>query len=102
MVGTETSDTIADGLATRIPVKDKVIEIRELVVDVRLVTEEQALKATAHLLMKEGRQGRTGGCGYDGCLASGFNCGIVRPDGATRHWLQYFRAGSARPIKAGR
>ena len=52
-VGTNTCDTIADGLATRIPLKENVAAIRELVDDVRLVTEAQMLSAIEHLLMKE-------------------------------------------------
>jgi threonine dehydratase len=52
-ISTETCDTIADGLATRIPVEENVIAIRELVDDVRLVTEDQMLDAIAHLLAKE-------------------------------------------------
>jgi threonine dehydratase len=45
VVTTDTCDTIADGLATRTPVRDNVEEIRELVDDVRLVTEEELLNA---------------------------------------------------------
>jgi threonine dehydratase len=52
-VSTDACDTIADGLATRIPVEENVIAIRELVDDVRLVTEEQMLGAIAHLRVKE-------------------------------------------------
>src|SRR6267143_7301051 len=49
-VSTETCDTIADGLATRMPDAENVREIRELVDDVRLVSEEQMLRAIRHLL----------------------------------------------------
>jgi len=52
-VVTETCDTIADGLATRIPIEENIIAIRELVDEVRLVTEEQMLDAVAHLQLKE-------------------------------------------------
>ena len=50
---TATCDTIADGLATRTPLKENVTAIRELVDDIRLVTEEQMLSAIEHLMTKE-------------------------------------------------
>jgi threonine dehydratase len=52
-VSTETCDTIADGLATRTPDSGNVRQIRELVDDVRLVSEEQMLNAIRHLLLEE-------------------------------------------------
>ena len=52
-VPTATCDTIADGLATRTPIKENVTAIRELVDDLRLVTEEQMLNAIEHLMAKE-------------------------------------------------
>jgi threonine dehydratase len=52
-ISTETCDTIADGLATRIPDSENVKQIRELVDDVRLVSEEQMLAAIRHLLLEE-------------------------------------------------
>ncbi len=52
-VPTETCDTIADGLATRIPDPDNVESIREVVDDVRLVSDEQMLSAIRHLLFEE-------------------------------------------------
>ena len=52
-VPTDTCDTIADGLATRTPIEENVAAIRELVDDVRLVTEDQMLRAIEHLLVKE-------------------------------------------------
>lgn len=52
-VSTETCETIADGLATRTPDSRNVQEIRELVDDVRLVSEEQMLAAIQHLLLEE-------------------------------------------------
>ena len=52
-VSTETCDTIADGLATRTPDRENVQQIRELVDDVRLVSEEQMLDAIRHLLLEE-------------------------------------------------
>jgi threonine dehydratase len=52
-VSTETCDTIADGLATRTPDAENVREIRELVDDVRLVSEQEMLGAIRHLLFEE-------------------------------------------------
>lgn len=52
-VSTETCDTIADGLATRTPDSENVRQIRELVDDVRLVSEEQMVAAIRHLLLEE-------------------------------------------------
>ncbi len=52
-VNTEHCDTIADGLATRTPELANVIQIRELVDDVRLVSEQQMLLAIRHLLLEE-------------------------------------------------
>lgn len=52
-VTTDTCDTIADGLATRTPILENVVAIRDLVDDVRLVTEEEMLHAIAHLLTRE-------------------------------------------------
>jgi threonine dehydratase len=53
VVTTETCATIADGLATRTPVLENVRAIRELVDDVRLVSEGQLLGAIRHLLKNE-------------------------------------------------
>lgn len=52
-VPTETCDTIADGLATRMPDPENVRSIREVVDDVRLVSDEQMLSAIRHLLLEE-------------------------------------------------
>ena len=52
-VSTDMCDTIADGLATRTPVPENVVAIRELVDDFRLVTEAQLLRAIERLLVKE-------------------------------------------------
>ncbi len=52
-VQTDSCDTIADGLATRTPETENVIAIRELLDDVRLVSEEQMLAAIRHLLFEE-------------------------------------------------
>lgn len=53
VVGTETCDTIADGLATRTPEVTNVREVKRLVDDVVLVSEEQMLRAIETLLMEE-------------------------------------------------
>ena len=52
-VGTDTCDTIADGLATRIPDAANVVDIRKVVDDVVLVSEEQMLDAVRHLYISE-------------------------------------------------
>ena len=53
VVGTETCDTIADGLATRTPEAANVREVKQLVDDVVLVSEEQMLEAIGTLLVEE-------------------------------------------------
>jgi threonine dehydratase len=52
-LGTESCDTIADGLATRTPDAANVREIREVVDDMRLISEEEMLAAIRHLLIEE-------------------------------------------------
>lgn len=52
-IGTETCDTIADGLATRTPEPANVRGIRDLVNDIILVSEEQLLRAIRILLLDE-------------------------------------------------
>jgi threonine dehydratase len=53
VVGTDTCDTIADGLATRTPDAGNVREIRKLVNDVVLVSEDAMLRAIEILLLEE-------------------------------------------------
>lgn len=53
VVGTETCDTIADGLATRTPDEANVREVKKLVDDVVLVSEEAMLQAIEILLVEE-------------------------------------------------
>jgi threonine dehydratase len=53
VVATETCDTIADGLATRTPDAANVRDVRKLVDDVVLVSEEQMLRAIEILLIEE-------------------------------------------------
>jgi threonine dehydratase len=52
-VSTPTCDTVADGLATRTPIRENVAAIRALVNEVHLVTESQMLTAIKHLLIEE-------------------------------------------------
>jgi threonine dehydratase len=53
VVGTETCDTIADGLATRTPDAGNVLDVKRLVDDVVLVSEEAMLRAIEILLVEE-------------------------------------------------
>src|SRR5580704_5035888 len=53
VVGTETCDTIADGLATRTPDEANVRDVKKLVEDIVLVSEEQMLRAIEILLVEE-------------------------------------------------
>jgi len=53
VVGTEACDTIADGLATRTPEAANVRDVKSLVDDVVLVSEEQMLRAIETLLLEE-------------------------------------------------
>ena len=52
-IGTDTCDTIADGLATRTPVAANVEAICALVDDMVLVSERSMLRAIRHLLLEE-------------------------------------------------
>jgi threonine dehydratase len=52
-VGTDTCETIADGLATRTPVPASVAAIREVVDEVVLVSDSQMLAAVRLLLLEE-------------------------------------------------
>ena len=53
VVGTETCDTIADGLATRTPEEANLRDVKNLVDNVVLVSEEQMLRAIETLLVDE-------------------------------------------------
>jgi threonine dehydratase len=53
VITTETCDTIADGLATRIPLAENVRQIRKLVDEVYLVSEREMLEAIGTLLFDE-------------------------------------------------
>ena len=53
VVGTETCDTIADGLATRTPEEANVRDVKSLVDEIVLVSEKQMLRAIETLLIEE-------------------------------------------------
>ncbi len=53
VITTETCDTIADGLATFVPNESNVREIRELVDEVRLVSEDEMIEGIRTLLFEE-------------------------------------------------
>lgn len=53
VVTTDTCDTIADGLATRIPLASSVQSIRESAAEMRLVTDEEMLSAVRQLSIDE-------------------------------------------------
>lgn len=53
VVTTETCDTIADGLATCVPLESNVHAIRELVDEITLISEEEMLRSIRTLLFEE-------------------------------------------------
>lgn len=53
VVGTETRDTIADGLATRTPEAANVRDVRQLVDEVVLVSDEEMWRSIETLLVEE-------------------------------------------------
>ncbi len=76
VVGTETCDTIADGLATRTPEAANVRDVKNLVDDVVLVSEEQLLRAIETLLLEEHVLAEPAGAASTAALAqSGVRCG---------------------------
>lgn len=76
VVGTETCDTIADGLATRTPEPANVRDVRNLVDDVVLVSEEQMLRAIETLLVEEHAVAEPAGAASTAALLkSGDSCG---------------------------
>lgn len=75
-VSTETCNTIADGLATRIPESANVRAIRELVDDVVLVSEDGMLAAIRHLALEEHIIAEPAGAAASAALLDGkFGCG---------------------------
>jgi len=76
VVGTETCDTIADGLATRTPEAANVRDVKKLVDDVVLVSEEQLLRAIETLLLEEQVLAEPAGAASTAALAqSSVRCG---------------------------
>ncbi len=76
VVGTETCDTIADGLATRAPEAANVRDVKSLVDDVVLVSEEELLRAIETLLVEEHVLAEPAGAASTGALLkSSAGCG---------------------------
>ena len=76
VVGTETCDTIADGLATRTPEVANVRAVKNLVDDVVLVSDEQMLQAIGALLIEEHVLAEPAGAASTAALLeSGTGCG---------------------------
>jgi threonine dehydratase len=76
VVGTETCDTIADGLATRTPEAANVRDVKNLVDEVVLVNEEQMLQAIETLLLEEHVLAEPAGAASTAALLqSSANCG---------------------------
>jgi threonine dehydratase len=71
VVTTETCDTIADGLATRIPEDANVRGILELVDEVRLVSEREMLAAIRHLIENEKVMAEPAGAAATAALQQG-------------------------------
>lgn len=71
VVPTETCHTIADGLATRMPDAGNVQAIREVVDEVRLVSDEQMLSAIRHLLLEEHLVAEPAGAATTAALRAG-------------------------------
>jgi threonine dehydratase len=76
VVGTETCDTIADGLATRTPEAANVRDVMNLVDEVVLVSEEEMLQAIGTLLLEEHVVAEPAGAASTAALVkSGERCG---------------------------
>jgi threonine dehydratase len=76
VVGTETCDTIADGLATRTPEAANVRDVKYLVDELVLVSEDQMLRAIEILLLEEHILAEPAGAASTAALLnSGANCG---------------------------
>jgi threonine dehydratase len=70
VVTTKTCNTIADGLATRTPVEANVRAVREVVADMRLVTEQQMLSAIERLATDEDVVAEPAAAATVACLVS--------------------------------
>ena len=74
-IGTETCDTIADGLATRTPEEANVRDIKRIVDDVVLVSEEEMLRAIQTLLVEEHIVAEPAGAASTAALLKTSDCG---------------------------
>src|SRR3954466_11131497 len=83
VVATETCNTIADGLATRIPVEANVLAVREAVSDMRLVTEQQMLSAIERLATDEQVVAEPAAAATAACLVSGLDGSVSCPPGSS-------------------
>jgi threonine dehydratase len=75
-IGTDSCDTIADGLATRTPLPENVDAIRELVDEVRLVSEQQLLEAVRFLWHEEQVISEPSGAAATAALLAGPRPGV--------------------------
>lgn len=78
VVITETCDTIADGLATRVPEAANVQDVVELVDEIRLVSEREMLGAIRHLLKEENVLAEPAGAAATAAL-------LQKPDSGARN-----------------
>jgi threonine dehydratase len=99
-ISTDNCDTIADGLATRIPDVDNVRAIRELVDDVVLVSEDEMLAAIRHLALEEHIVAEPAGAAATAAMLRGkFECGsrVVLLVTGANVTPDIFRAAICRP-----
>jgi len=78
VVATKTCNTIADGLATRTPVEANVRAVREMVADMRLVTERQMLAAIERLQTDENVVAEPAAAATVACLVSSLDLSAGR------------------------
>jgi threonine dehydratase len=67
-LSTESADTVADGLSTRTTTEENVRQLIDLVDDIRLVSEEEMLRAIAFLLINEHTLGEPAGAASTAAL----------------------------------
>ncbi len=75
-IETESCDTIADGLATRAPLPENVHAIRELVDEIRPVSEQQLLEAVRFLSREEQMIAEPSGAAATAALLAGPHPGV--------------------------
>jgi threonine dehydratase len=95
VVVTATCDTIADGLATRHPLSANVRAIRELVDEVRLVSERELLEAIRILILDEHVLAEAAGAAATAAFLQDAAAYRDRNVGAPGHGRQYFVGGSS-------